>query len=59
MDLLRVRFDSLSNSSPLGIALQRAKNDPSALASAEALAAQAESRAKARRQKTNPPQKFK
>ena len=60
MDLLRVRFDSLSNSSPLGVALQRVGKDPSAIASAESLAVLAEGRAKARKQNPKPrEQKFK
>ena len=51
LDLLRVRFDNLSVVSPLGVAIKRASKDPSALAIAEALAAKAESRIKARKQK--------
>jgi len=50
-DLLRVRFDNFSNASPLGVAIMRSNESPSALAIAEALAAKAEARIKARKQK--------
>jgi hypothetical protein len=59
MDLLRVRFDSFSNASPLGVAIMRSNESPSALASAEALVTRAEARAKARKQKPHTPREQK
>jgi len=59
MDLLRVRFDNFSNASPLGVAIMRSNESPSALASAESLMEKAESRIKARKQKPHTPREQK